>query len=321
MDISGNNVSIRPAYTALSSQLARIQPSPTLIGEYTPTNTAAPTCGKLIFKDAWDPTKNSTRTVEVSPKLPARPYRRLCSCMMERLRCVADPDISPDQARAVITQICGADKSACPGLMSHPASGTYGAFKGCNTTERVSWALTKHLDMQNNDSAACSAVDGHYQQPKTSPSQDGECETLLRQTKPEGTGLVTFTPVAMSKNGKMGNLTDGNDLTSAAKAGIGIGITLIILVITVVVVFIRHWKKQKAKSMLGSNDELGKAELEGTSISRDGSGPVFLDGLEKTELEAHETVEMGNGRERFELPVGAQHELYELESPVEETKR
>ena len=71
--------------------------------------------------------------------------------------------------------------------------GRYDAYILCNNAEQLSWALQHQHIQSNNDSALCSSAGGMIQQPPPKESQPSDCQELLRQVGPNGTGKITFT--------------------------------------------------------------------------------------------------------------------------------
>jgi len=109
-----------PGYSALSSVLAIAKPTFTSAAKYTPTATL-PSC----------PTGTA---FHVSSILPPRPYSELCECVSSTLRCVAKKgtvdQLDSLELNAALQTLCENNESAnCPGIVSDPLKGQYGAFR------------------------------------------------------------------------------------------------------------------------------------------------------------------------------------------------
>ena len=137
-EVSGFNVTLSPGYTALASQLALVHPSSTIAEQYTPTNSAPSNCRTIVVDTIQEANDTTPRSLEVSPNLPAKPNRLLCSCMVERLNCIAGPGLELDDAAQTIQNVCGKGQTPCPGIKFNVTTGIYGAYLGCNVTEQAS---------------------------------------------------------------------------------------------------------------------------------------------------------------------------------------
>jgi hypothetical protein len=317
-EVSGSNVTLSPGYTALASQLALVQPSSTMMEQYTPTNSAPSNCRTIIVDGVQKGNNTTTISLKLSPNLPAKPNRRLCSCMVERLSCIAGPSLELDDAAQTMQNVCGNDQTRCPGIKFNVTTGIYGAYLGCNVTEQASWALNKF----GADQGACSSINGTLQKPTPSKLQGGDCAVLLEQAGSEGTGLVTFTPTAFPKSNSSAN---GRRMSTAMQVGLAFGAIFILTLVAFFILFKRAQRKSKRKSVevrefqkveLEDNSEKVRAERIDRMQQLDSSQRFELAGTSSsqkhTELEANGRVELGHEGERHELPSTGS-ELTELE--------
>jgi hypothetical protein len=242
--------------------------------------------------------------------------------MVERLSCIAGPNLELDEAAGMIQNICSKEQDHCLAIRFNATTGAYGAFLGCNVTEQASWALSRFGARDNKDTSTCSSMNGTIQRPTPPNLQASDCAVLLEQAGPEGTGLVTFIPAALSRSNSTAN---GKKTSPAMQVGVAFGAILIVLLVAFFILFRRARRNIKRKSV--EVQEFQKSELEDNSeklrlerVER----MLQLDSLQRhelgdkaevqqrSELENNERAELGSEGERYELP-SAREELAELE--------
>ena len=163
------------------------------MGSYNPTNSpqACPTIGST-----WD-------AVE---KLPPTPNEQLCNCMYQNLTCVAKSGISATAIQAQYEFLCDpANGNNCAGVTANGTTGAYGAYSGCNDTQRISWSMDYFYQNQtktNPDNKNPCNFKGNAV--KKTPQAPDSCKALASQAGAAGTGVVTSAPTgtASSKSHK-----------------------------------------------------------------------------------------------------------------------
>jgi hypothetical protein len=151
----------------------------------------------------------------------------------------------------------------------------------------VSWELQQHYLHNNNDSTACSSAGGVIQQPSPLAGQPSDCQVLLRQAGPEGTGTITFTPAPPTQSTLFDSPTSSS-LPVAAKIGIGVTISAVsIFIATLVALYYRAKRKKHSPSQLepSSADTYQKQELPDNSVTPPEGHKILLDSAEIKELE------------------------------------
>ena len=328
MEEIGLNATPRNAYWALSSQLAMSQPTLTRADEYSPSITSTP-CTDVTIKGGVDTYPEAlTGELKLSLSLPTKSNPRLCSCMMQTLNCIANPIATMEEKIVSLRNLCPQDKKnpSCAGVSSDYTEGQFGSFMLCNYTERASWMQHQNYIAQGNDSAACISGGGALQQATPLTSLPGDCQILLRQAGPNGTGTVTYDPSTNStESASSFSRPNKSSLKPGAMAGIGVGISILVIVLSITGAYC-CWRKRRGKGSLSSNgrveDEYHKAELPDTTIPRDAMVETLLDSKEVAELAGSDArkeltsegqlVEV-HGCDVVELPT-ADNELVELEA-------
>jgi hypothetical protein len=321
-------VSPRPVYYKLSSQMAQLQVSSTAMSAYTPVQPTHTPCSSTytsvkIYSGGG--TGLTAVDMPVATSLPPKPNPTLCSCMMSTLRCVDNgeaasildvKDYRTNQTKEfkVSNQFCSQNETMCRGITSNGKSGQYGAFSPCNETERVSWILDQAYKAQNNDSQACGSAGGILRAPEANLSN--RCQFLLRQTSPDGTGIVLHEEYQESSYTKP-------TLSTGAKAGIGVGILMALLCGLGIWVLLRIRKKPTLDEQ---PETFEKAELPESSMpislkqmnEIDGAEIKEIDGVERQEIGGNELAEMDD-KIAVELPT-VHNEPVELDSTWSEIK-
>ncbi|KAI9670084.1 MAG: 1,3-beta-glucanosyltransferase gas1 [Trizodia sp. TS-e1964] len=177
VDVSGNTVSPRADYTYLSSEMASATPSAVSSGSYNPSNTAARACPTVGTQ--W----------QASSNLPPTPNSKLCSCMVSSLSCVAASGLSDTKVAELFGTVCGLGKNVCDGIAVNGTTGVYGAYSMCSSTDKLSFALNAYYQSQNSASSACNF--GGNAQTQNAGQASSDCQPLLAQAGPSGTGTVS----------------------------------------------------------------------------------------------------------------------------------
>jgi hypothetical protein len=301
VDVSGQLVTYRSGYSALSRQLALIHPT---IAEMGPVATAnpRPSCHNLSIIHGQDTLVNISSDVQLAANLPPKSYPQLCSCMLNSLNCRAYPNASLSSNYANLEKLCKEHIDWCRGVRFDSATGEYDSFSSCELEEKLSWVFNRAYLFGNNDSMACTSVGGLIQQQVQSTTSD--CQILLRQAGPNGTGMVTLLPTTESA-------PINPTTTATTSSGISIGervaivagaITAICLLLTYLVIRFRVQKRKKPA--LNEDEGFQKPELPDNSNSHSERRELHsddlyaneLDGAGRFELEVRHIVEMqGNG--------------------------
>ncbi|QSZ31971.1 hypothetical protein DSL72_001540 [Monilinia vaccinii-corymbosi] len=177
--VSGNTVEKLPDFTALKTQLAKVNPTLLNADSYTPPNTAAQACPAV--GDGW----------AASSKLPPIANSQLCDCMVKSLSCVASSSVSGNASAELFQYVCGLDSKACDGIGKNATTGVYGAYSMCTGTQQLSFVFDQYYQSQNKASTAC---DFNGSAKIQSGSKSSECSSLLSQAGSSGTGTVTSAP-------------------------------------------------------------------------------------------------------------------------------
>lgn len=180
VDVSGNTVTPRADYTYLSSEMASATPSSVSAASYTPTNTAAQACPTVGTQ--W----------QASSNLPPTPNSKLCSCMVSSLSCVATSGLSDTKIADLFGTVCGLGPHVCDGIAANSTTGVYGAYSMCESTDKLSFAFNAYYQSQNSASTACSF--GGSAQTQNAGQASSDCQPLLAQAGPSGTGTVSSSP-------------------------------------------------------------------------------------------------------------------------------
>jgi 1,3-beta-glucanosyltransferase GAS1 len=129
-------------YDTLKEVLASVKPSSTAMASYTPTNKPAH-CPSI---NAW---------WRASETLPLKPDADLCSCMYRSLSCVPRPGLSPDAYSSIFAMICSKDAKLCDDIRGNTASGTYGRFSMCDSTQKLGRVLDAYYKSNGSVAYAC----------------------------------------------------------------------------------------------------------------------------------------------------------------------
>lgn len=201
---SDNKATTLHDYENLSTAMAKVTPSGVNSASYTPSNSpqACPT----------------TSTWQAATNLPPTPNDAICQCMVQNLTCVAKSSLSADSITTQFNYICDpAQGNNCGGILANGTTGVYGAFSGCNDTERLSYAFNQYYVNQiatNTQNTSPCDFAGTAQ--KVTPKLASSCKAVVSQAGSAGTGSITSTPTGGSSTGS--GSTSGTSHTSKAAA-------------------------------------------------------------------------------------------------------
>lgn len=188
VQLKGNSVSAYPDYTSLSSQLAKVTPSPTQRSAYTPTNSGL-SCPAVDA--SWR---------AVATPLPPSVNADLCNCEAATYECnVASNDAT--KYGDVFNYICGEDSNACAGFAHNATTGKYGALSGCAPKVQLGWAVNQYYIGQNRNPSACAFSGVATTQAAATAAS---CSSLLKVAGTNGLGSV---PSASGGGGSGGAAT------------------------------------------------------------------------------------------------------------------
>jgi 1,3-beta-glucanosyltransferase GAS1 len=142
VEVDGDSVSTMSNYNVLMTKLASATPSSTSSGSYEPTNSpqSCPTVG-----DDW----------QAAEDLPPTPDRDLCECMYNSITCKPADGLSTDDYGTIFNYICANDADACNVIKADEATGVYGPYIMCNSTQKLGAVLNAYYEGQNSASTAC----------------------------------------------------------------------------------------------------------------------------------------------------------------------
>ncbi|KAF2690509.1 carbohydrate-binding module family 43 protein [Lentithecium fluviatile CBS 122367] len=203
VELTDNDASVSPYpdFTSLSSELAKVTPSPTQRSDYSATNTA-PAC----------PSVGTSWEAQASP-LPPSVNPQLCACMAANLQCNIKSTDDTKYADA-FTFICEKnDGEFCAGIERNATTGSYGGLGGCDPKDQLAWVANQYYLGNNKASSNC---DFNGLATVQSASTSDGCSSLLQALGTEGTGTVA------SPTGK-GTAAVGTEgaSSSSSKAGAG----------------------------------------------------------------------------------------------------
>jgi X8 domain-containing protein len=205
---------------------------------------------------------------------------------------------------ALYERVCGSSTTdtRCVGSTSNTSVGRYGAFSVCNKDQRISWVLNQHYLSQKKDQSACTLLGGTIQTPQKQLSK--QCQFLLRQAEPNGTGAVLQTPDEYSMSDQSGQ----NGISIAAKGGIGAAVAIFVLLSIAAFILRQRWRRKD----LNQPERFEKAELPDSAVPLAKNDVLEIDGTAIQESGTDSLIEAGNG-DIMELPTN-HNEPVELET-------
>jgi hypothetical protein len=306
VEIQGQNVTLRRAYSSISSQFAHATPSPTRMADYTPT-IPFPTCSDMTFPAGRDGQFTITSAFTIASTLPNPPYPPLCHCMARTLSCIADPARNISANYVGMLSSCKADPAYCRAVTSDGRAGFYPSYRFCNMTERASWSLNQmYLASGGSDPAVCTAAGGALQSPTLARLAGLDCEALMRQAGPAGTGTITYTPGLPRAGGAAPPPSGGGVHLGGVVGGVLAGVAAVALAAGLALWHRARRKAARPRAAHEVEDALPAEAKVGPG------GEAELDGTEQVEIGGSETYEMAADAEPLELD-GAGDQVYELE--------
>ena len=206
---SDNLATKLPDFTVLSSEIAKATPSGVQSASYSPTNVAQ-AC----------PSIDGTWEAHSSP-LPPTPNAQLCGCMVQNLTCVAKANLDNTTSTNLFNYLCDPHTgNYCGGIHANASTGVYGAYSGCNATEQLSWAMNQlYLNQTANNNA--NACDFNGAATKQSGKANGNCQALVSQAGPAGTGVVTSSPSGTSSSSSSSSTKSSAGLVTVPRFDFG----------------------------------------------------------------------------------------------------
>jgi glycosyl hydrolase family 72 (putative glucanosyltransferase) len=249
----GTNITTRPNYLSLSSQLASIHPSLTSLSFYTPTKTPPSTCSGIQAQKTFSSSK--TLSIDISTYIPHVSSAKLCSCMMNTLACVSSQkDLN---AETILNNYCDFSP-ACRGVVTKSSIETFGSYWGCTTMEKASWVLSQLYQISKSPSN-CTEGGGLIQVPLSDEKQSAECKMYLKKAGPEGTGRITNISHLQFTDDDPTLNTSG--LSRSAKIGIALGVSVFVLFLLGIAIILQR-RRMRAKHGAEKNDMvIPKTEL------------------------------------------------------------
>ncbi|KAM0818012.1 putative Glucanosyltransferase-domain-containing protein [Seiridium cardinale] len=224
VELNGDDASTMDNYKVLSSKLASVAPSSTSMDAYSATNSAqaCPAVG-----DSW----------QAAEVLPPTPNRDLCECMYKSLTCQPAASLDSDDYGDIFNYVCANDADACASIKHDEATGVYGPYVGCNSTQQLGAVLQAYYENQKSASTACD-FDGSATI-NSSPASNGTCDTLMDAASSSASSVATATggsssststanfaaPVRMDRLMIVGDLAIGMYMVAAA----GVGAAMVML--------------------------------------------------------------------------------------------
>ncbi|EHA56882.1 hypothetical protein MCOR27_006430 [Pyricularia oryzae] len=86
--------------------------------------------------------------------LPPTPDQAVCECMTKSATCAPSSSLSEKDYGEIFSFICGAGDS-CKGINGNATTGQYGAFHGCDSKSKLTYALDQYYKSQRNSATAC----------------------------------------------------------------------------------------------------------------------------------------------------------------------
>jgi hypothetical protein len=196
---ANDKVTKLPDFTAYSSQMAKVTPTGVNSAEYTPTNTVARACPTI--GPSW----------EAVAQLPPAPDSEICSCMVQNLTCIANPNLSDKAIKTQYDYVCDKRNSnSCEGIEADAKNGTYGAYSMCSVIDRLSWAFnTYYLNQTENNPDNNNPCDFNGAGKIQNPSPASSCSAAITRAGADGNGIVTAGPSPSGTGSRSSNSDEG----------------------------------------------------------------------------------------------------------------
>lgn len=178
VEVDGDSVSTMDNYDVLSTKLASVAPSSTSMDAYSATNSAQ-SCP--VVGDSW----------QANEVLPPTPNRDLCECMYKSLTCQPAASLDVEDYGDIFNYVCANDEDACSSIKHDEATGVYGPYIGCNSTQQLGAILQAYYENQNSASTACD-FDGDATI-NSEPASNSTCDTLMEAASSSASSVATAT--------------------------------------------------------------------------------------------------------------------------------
>ena len=212
VSVSGDDLTVTKVkdFGAFSSQIHAVSPSSVNAAQYTPTNSGGGAC----------PTVASTW--EVAPTgLPPTPDKQVCDCMTSTLSCQVKGNLTGDAIADLFNYVCSRPgTTACDKgseIYWDAATGTYGAYIGCNPQDQLSYVFDLYYKEQNSVSSAC---DFSGNATVVTPSNAGSsCSAAISQATAAAATGGNGGSSAISGSTTTGKKSDGMSMHASLNAG------------------------------------------------------------------------------------------------------
>ncbi|KAL8713939.1 MAG: hypothetical protein Q9220_002085 [cf. Caloplaca sp. 1 TL-2023] len=207
-----DKATMRPDFTVLSSQIAKVNPTGVAMASYSPTN-----------KPQACPTQNTVWAA--NDTLPPSPNNAVCSCMVQSLNCTANTSINDDAIETNFNYLCDpSNGDFCSGILANGTTGVYGAYSMCNAQERISWAFNAFfMDQTTNNPKNTDPCNFKGAAQKQTSKTSNSCKAVVSQAGNSGTGVITSAPSPTATTGS-GSGSGSGSSASATGAANGLAI-------------------------------------------------------------------------------------------------
>lgn len=197
--VSGDKATTMKNFDTLKTQIAKVDPSRVAMADYSPTNSAQ-ACPPIV--DSW----------QANSILPPTPDRDLCECMYASLSCAPAAGLDIDSYGEIFGYICENDEAACAGIKHDEATGVYGPYLMCNSTQSLGHVLDAYYKNQKQAADSCD-FEGKAQV-VSKPSAASSCASSLASASSAVASAATAT-VGSSTSGS-GSGSGSSDPSNAA---------------------------------------------------------------------------------------------------------
>ncbi|KAL7928709.1 glycoside hydrolase family 72 protein [Trichoderma chlorosporum] len=203
VSVSNGAVTKLKDFSALESQVTKVDPKGVDSSDYKPTNQPA-SCPALT--DDW----------QAINQLPPTPDTSLCNCMESSLSCVRASGLATTDYGDIFSFICGKSPAVCAGINGDASTGVYGAYSMCDDGAKLDYVLDAYYQSQQKSSSACD-FNGQAQVVNAKPASS--CSAALASASAINKAAATATtPVNAGSTGVSGGKTASTS-KSAAVAG------------------------------------------------------------------------------------------------------
>lgn len=196
--VDSSSVSTLADFNNLKTQIAKISPSSTSINPSASASAAATIACPVEYSD-WSASTN----------LPPTPDADICNCMDSSLTCIVSPSVSQDDYASLYSYVCG--QVSCGGITGNGTSGEYGAYSGCDATEKMNFVLNLYYEKYTTCGFSGSAT---TQKPATASS----CSAYLSSAGVSGLGSLSGS-IATANAGTAATASTGSTGASKSTSG------------------------------------------------------------------------------------------------------